>query len=141
MLQPAAVIVQAEEQGAHRALSRLVPTEPSHDAVGGARVLDLDHRALAGLVGGALVLGHHPVETRPLEATEPLLGHRPVAAAGREVHRGRSAGQRLLQPQAALGLGPAAQVALSFGQHVEGHEGSGRLGGQLRDPGGGRMQS
>src|SRR2546427_4916505 len=36
VLQRAAVIVQAEQQRAHRVLARLVPTKSSHHAVGGA---------------------------------------------------------------------------------------------------------
>ena len=46
----------------------LVPAEAGDDAVGGARVLDLDHRALAGLIRPVDRLGDHAVEPGALES-------------------------------------------------------------------------
>ena len=51
MVQPALVIVQSEQQRTHELIfSRLVPSKTGDDAVGSARVFDLDHRSLARLV-------------------------------------------------------------------------------------------
>src|SRR5207244_1631897 len=50
VLQPAAAVVEAQEERPDRVLAGLVPTESRYHAFRGARVLDLDHRALAGLV-------------------------------------------------------------------------------------------
>src|SRR5262249_17247668 len=80
------LVVQPEEEGADElARPALVPAEARHHAVGRARVLHLDHHALAGLVRRALVLGDDPVETRALEPMEPVLGRGPVAGARGEV--------------------------------------------------------
>src|SRR5207253_8563353 len=67
VLQRAAVIVQAEQQRADRVLARLVPAKSRHHAVGGAGVLDLDHGALAGLVGECRRLGDDAIQARALE--------------------------------------------------------------------------
>ena len=86
------VVVEAEQERAdHRARPVLVPAEAGDDAVGRARVLDLDHRALAGAVRRVETLGHHAVETGALEAAEPVLGERAIARRGREVDRRRRA--------------------------------------------------
>ena len=50
----------------------LVPAEAGDDAVGGARVLDLDHRALAGLVRAVSRLRDDAVEAGAFEAREPV---------------------------------------------------------------------
>ena len=67
------VVVQAEQQRADALVrSRLVPAEAGDDAVGGAHVLHLDHRALARLVGAVRRLRDHAVEAGALEARQPL---------------------------------------------------------------------
>ena len=66
------VVVEAEQQRAD-AVAVLVPAEPGDDAVDGALVLDLDHRALARAVHLVGLLRHHPVEARAFPAVEPHL--------------------------------------------------------------------
>ena len=87
MLQRAAVIVQAEQQRADRVLARLVPAKSRHHAVGGAGVLDLEHRALAGLVGAVETFRHHAVESCALEAVEPVGRERDVGGGRRQMDR------------------------------------------------------
>ena len=72
MVERAFVVVEAEQQRADDAFAVLVPPESGHHAVGGPRVLDLEHRPLAGLVGGIVRLRDHPVETRALETLQPV---------------------------------------------------------------------
>src|SRR5436190_907532 len=60
------VVVEAEQERADclgaALLGALVPAKAGDDAVGGARVLDLEHRPLAGLVARARRLGDDAVE-------------------------------------------------------------------------------
>ena len=49
-MEPPCVVVEPEQQRADLVLAALVPAKAGDHAVGGARVLDLEHRALAGLV-------------------------------------------------------------------------------------------
>src|SRR5581483_1270655 len=72
VVQHAALVVQAEEQRPDDPFAELVPAETADHALGGARVLHLDHGALARLVGKLAQLRHHPVEARALEALEPV---------------------------------------------------------------------
>jgi len=71
-MQRAAVVVQPEKQGADRVGNRFVPSESSDDAVGGAGVLDLEHRAFAGFVGCLCRLGNDTVKSGSFEAFQPL---------------------------------------------------------------------
>jgi hypothetical protein len=48
MLQHVVVVVEAEQQRADDAFALLVPAKTRDDAIGGAHVLHLEHRALAG---------------------------------------------------------------------------------------------
>src|SRR5207302_6463304 len=76
VMQLARIIVKTEkERTDHGARSVLVPAETGDDAIRSARVLDLDHRALACAVLRIESLGHHTVESRPFESTKPILGH------------------------------------------------------------------
>src|SRR5207249_6675678 len=106
VVQRAQGVVEAEQKRADElARTVLVPAEAAHHAVRGAGMLDLDHRALARLVGRGLVLGDDAVEPGALEAVEPLLRDHAVAAAGREVHGTlRALAEGGLQPLAALPL-------------------------------------
>ena len=106
VLQAAAVVVEAEQQRADLVVAALVPAEAGDDAVRGARVLDLDHGALARLVGGVDRLGHHAVEAGALEALEPLGRQRPVVRHRREVDRRRR--RRRAAAPAARGVRAAA---------------------------------
>ena len=104
VVQRAVVVVEAEQQRAH-AVAALVGAVAGDHAVGGALVLHLQQGALVGHVRAVEVLGHHPVEAGALEAHEPVLGRGPVGGDRGEVHRGGGAGQRRLEPGAALGRG------------------------------------
>ena len=103
VVQRPGVVVEAEEQGADHPAA-LVPTEAGHHAVGRPLVFDLEHHPLALPVGEALGLGHHPVETGPLEGVEPLGGQGPVGGAGRQMQRRTGAGQGSLEPSPTLNL-------------------------------------
>ena len=65
---PLVVVEPEKKRTDHRAGAVLVPAEAADDAVGGARVLDLDHLALAGKVLAGKALGDDAVEARALEA-------------------------------------------------------------------------
>ncbi len=91
VVERAGLVVQAEQERAHHgARALLVPAEAGHRAVGGAGVLHLHHRPLAGLVPAVEPLGHHPVQPRSLEAAEPVRRHGGVARRRGEV-QGRPA--------------------------------------------------
>jgi ATP-dependent DNA ligase len=80
VLQPAAIVEQPEQQGAdEQILSVLVPAKARNDAVGGPRVLHLDHGALAREIGGLYRFGDHAVEPGALEALEPVDGEIVIA--------------------------------------------------------------
>ena len=72
MLQHAAIVIQTEQQRAHRVFSALVPAEARNDAISCARVLDFDHRALARLIRDVRRLGDDAVETGAFEARQPF---------------------------------------------------------------------
>ena len=143
VVQRALVVAEAEQQRAdERPRALLVPAEARHHAVGGARVLHLDHRALARLVGRALVLGDDAVEPGALEAVEPLEGQRPLAAAGREVDAARP--RRRAPAPAARGARPAAGSAgraSPSASRSKATNDAGRLGRQLAHPRRRRVQA
>ena len=97
VMQRPLVVVQPEQQRADRILSALVPAKTGDDAVGRARVLDLDHRALAGLVGAVVRLRDHAVEAGAFEALQPLGGDLAIARHRREVERRLDVRQQLLR--------------------------------------------
>ena len=79
MVELARVVEQAQQQAADvRPGPVLVPAEAGDDAVRRAPVLDLEHRALAGLVGAVEALRDHAVEAGALEPVEPVGGERAV---------------------------------------------------------------
>ena len=118
-MERARVVVEAEQERADElVLAVLVPAEAGDDAVGGARVLDLDHRALARLIGERVGLGHDAVEPGALEALEPVGGDRAVARRRREVDRRLDAGEGLLEARAPLGLRAIAQVLVAEREQV-----------------------
>src|SRR3989442_10412863 len=101
VVQRAILVIEAEQERAdHRAGAVLVPAEAGDHAVGGARVFDLDHRALAGAVGRVQTLRHDAVEPGPLEATEPVLREGAIARGRREGHWRYRVCQRLREPVA-----------------------------------------
>ena len=123
MVQPARIVVQAEQERPDQlARSVLVPTESGDDAIGGARVLDLEHRPLARLIGAAGWLGDDAVQTGTFELGQPSGGQLPVSRAGGQVQGCFGLGQQALERRPPLDLRTRAQV-LAFGrQRVEGHE-------------------
>ena len=66
----------------------LVPAEAGDHAVGGARVLDLEHRALARLVRRVGRFGDDAVEPGAFEALQPVTRGRGVAGQRRQENRG-----------------------------------------------------
>ena len=111
VVQRAVVVVEAEQQRADQlAGAVLVPAEAGDDAVGGAHVLDLQHRALARLVRAARRLGDHAVEPGALEAVEPVGGERrDRACIGVRCTGGAAPASSALEQRAALA--PAAARA------------------------------
>src|SRR5258706_11049445 len=80
VLEISAVVVKAEQERADFGfLTALVPTESGDDAVAIALVFDFQHDALVRLVGSILGLRNDPVESRALEASEPIGRGVPVA--------------------------------------------------------------
>src|SRR3954454_12833197 len=97
-------------------------------------MLDLEHRALAWLVGGIETLGDHPVEPGALEVLEPFLRRRPIARGGREMDRRRGAAEHRFEPGAALTLGGRPQVVVAESQQVPRDEARRRLLGEHLHP-------
>src|SRR5689334_18236825 len=97
----------------------LVPTKARDGTVRGALVLDLDHRALAGLIRALEPLRDHPVEPGALEPIEPVGGELAVQRGGREVDRRiELPGQLALEHRAPLTLGGHAEVPVAEGKEV-----------------------
>ena len=104
-MQCAAMVVQSEQQRADECvLAVLVPSKAGHDTVGRARVLHLDHGALARLVASVFGFGDHTVEAGPLETRQPLRRRPCVARHGRQVDRRTQRAECALQQAAPLRL-------------------------------------
>ena len=86
-MQASLVVEQSEQQRADDVGSLLVPAETRDHAIGGAGMLDLEHRALAGLIRGVFRFRDHAVKARALEALQPFGGDLAVARHRREVDR------------------------------------------------------
>ncbi len=82
MVEPALVVIEAEQKRAHP-LASLFVAETADHAVGGAQAFDLEHGPLARGVGVVQLLGDHAVE-RHARAGEPAPGLLDVLAAGRQ---------------------------------------------------------
>ncbi len=80
-------VVEPEEERPDSPTTALVPTKASDDAIGRARVLDLEHRAFARLVDTLDRLGDDPIEAGAFKAIEPLDCDGAVARHRREVDR------------------------------------------------------
>ena len=122
-------------------LPRLVPAEAGDDAVGRARVLDLDHRALARLrtcrPAGFAITPSRPAPSNRAShsrATAAIARHR------RQVDRRLDARERALEPRAPLALRRRADVAAIDREQIERDERRRRLLRQLRDARRRRMQ-
>ena len=102
VMERALVIEQPQEQGADvRARPVLVPSEASDDTIRRALMLDLEHRALAGLIRRVELLGDDTIETGALEVIEPFGRERAVAGGRRQVDRCRGIGQNGFEAGAA----------------------------------------
>jgi hypothetical protein len=131
VVERAGAVVEAEQERADElVLAVLVPAEPGDDAVRGARVLDLEHRALARLIGERVGLGHHAVEPGALEALEPVGGDGAIARHRRDVDRRLDAGEGLLEAGAALGLRAFAEVLVAEREQIPRDVARGVLGGE-----------
>ena len=106
-----------------------------------ALVLHLDHRALVLLVRTVVGLRHDAVESGALELLEPTLRlGRVVGRAGEEQRiRVRQVGEHRLEPCAALGVGQGSEILVAQCEQVESDHLRGRLGGQLLDARGRRV--
>src|SRR5438105_8411727 len=134
VLEPDALVVETEQKRSHhRPGPILVPAKTRHDAVCGAGMLDLDHRALVGLVGLVETLGHHAVEARSFEARKPVLRDCAIARRGREEDGRPDLAERALEPLAPLFLGSSAEIVLAFEEKIEGDERGWRLLGEQLD--------
>ena len=135
------LVVEPEQQRADRVLSALVPAKTGDGAVGRPRVLDLDHRAFAGLVVACCRLRDHAVEPGPFESCQPLGGHIPIAGHRREMDGRGGISQQLFQLRAPIALRRAAEIPSLDRQEVESDECGGHGLRQLRDPGCRGMQA
>jgi hypothetical protein len=126
VVEDAGVVVEAEQQRADRLgaalLGALVPAEAGDDAVGGASVLDLQHRPLARLVRRVERLGDDAVEAGALELAQPRGGDLAVARRRRQVERRRRVREQRLESGAALVLRPLGEALAGRGEEVEGDE-------------------
>src|SRR6516162_5619706 len=113
MLQHPSVVVQAEQQRADCIVAALVPTEARDDTVGRARMLHLDHRALARQVRAGLQLRNHTVQTRAFEAREPVERQRSITCHGREMYRWFHFAEQLLEGRTARRLWCRHEIAAS----------------------------
>src|SRR6516225_9201859 len=111
MLQHPSVVVQAEQQRADCVLAALVPTEARHDTVSRARMLHLDHRALARVVRAGLQLRNHTVQTRAFEAREPVERKGSIACYGCEMQRRFHFAEQLLEGGTARPLWRRHEIA------------------------------
>ena len=141
-MKTAGVVVEAEQERADGARRRLVPAKTGDDAVGGARVLDLEHRALAGRVrarhrGFAIT----PSSPAPSNRASQSRGERAIARHRGEVQRRR----RLAPSSARAGRAPVcASSRMSCAvnrEQIERDERRRRLARQFFDPRRGRMQA
>ena len=80
MMEVSAVVAQAKQQRSdERSRSVLVPAESTNDAVGGARVFHLEHRAFARFIRPMLGLCDHAIESGALESRQPVRSLRTIA--------------------------------------------------------------
>ena len=134
MVQPPLVVIQPEQERTDElVLPRLVPAKAGDDAVGGARVLHFDHRALAGLVRPVRRFRDHAVQARTLEARQPLGCLFRIARHRRQMNRRFGTGEQPLQLHAAFALRHVAQIPSVCRKRVERDKRGGRFFRELRD--------
>src|SRR5215469_15984987 len=123
MLQHPSGIVQTEQQRTYGVFATLVPAKPRHHTVGRARVLHLDHRALAWQVSAGLQLRNHTVETCAFEAREPVERERTLPRCRCEIDWWLHIDEQLLEGSTAHRLCRGHEVASCDREHVESDEG------------------
>ena len=143
VVERALVVVQPEQQRADvRARPVLVPAEAGDHAVGGALVLDLEHRPLAGLVRRVEPLGDDAVEPGALEPLEPVRRRwRDRAWPG---SGGPAAWPRRGRPRAVRGARPAGTARRSSSPSASRSHATKLAGdclGEHPDPRGGRVDA
>jgi len=117
-----------------------VPAESGHHAIGGTRVLDLEHRALARLIRRRGRLRDHAVESGAFEALQPIDRDRAIARHRREVEGFANLLEELLELRAAVRLRLAQQTLPIHRQEIESDERGWHRLRELLDPGRRRMQ-
>jgi hypothetical protein len=133
VLEAPGVVEQPEEKRAHsRLLAALVPAKAGDDTVAFALVLHLQHDALVRLIGARFLFRDHAVETRSLEALEPVGGSGAIVGGRSEMDRRIGPLEQRLECSTPLAEGSAAEVAISLAEQVEEHHRCGSFAGQLR---------
>src|SRR3954470_22646328 len=123
MLEISGIIIQSEQQRSDGGLPAvLVPSKAGDDTVRVTLVLHLEHDTLVGLVPDALVFGDDTVETRALEAREPIGRFGAVTRCRCDVQRCLDLRQQLLERGASRVERSIAQISLAVRETVEEHD-------------------
>src|SRR5688572_27140726 len=122
MVQYLPVVIEPEQQRSDGVPAALVPAEPGDHALRRSRVFDLDHRALARLIGEIRRFRDYAVETRAFEAGEPVHGERAIARHRRQVNRRADVAQQLLELLPALALRRGHLALAAGGKQIEADE-------------------
>ena len=122
MVERAFVVIQPEQQRADDAFTFFVPAEAGDDAVGGARVLDLEHRALAGLYGPSTGFAITPSRPAPSKRDSHSAAIVLIARHRREMNRRRGIREQRFERAAAFGLRTFTQILAVSGQQIEADE-------------------
>ncbi len=136
------LVIQTEEERPDQRLlggARLVQPVAGEDDIGGARVLDLEHRAAIGRVCRVARLRDNAVQAGAFELFKPGCGLSRVRRRAGEVDRAVLPSEGLFEGRPALVEGGFEEGALPQGEEVESDERGGRLLGKHRDPGGRRV--
>ena len=146
--------VQTQEQRTDTIAGLRQPIPPD-DAVERGAMLDLHPPTLTGQVGLVVHLGQDTVLPETISIIEPRAGCRHLAGPRSDQHdrRGRHRAQvarrerppqssgRRGEPIAPIGQRKRRQLLAAFPEQIEEHQRRGELGGELADPGLGRMQT
>ena len=132
VVQHTGIVVEAEQQRAD-ALAVFVEAVARDRAVARALVLHLQHCALPGTVRVLEWLGDDTVESRALEATEPVRREVTIARRGRQVDRRRRAAEQQCEPSPTLAERCLEQRVVSEREEIERDVRRGHLGGELAD--------
>src|SRR6185369_7210589 len=141
VLQRAAVVIQTEQQRTHNILAGLVPAKAGDDALCGARVLDLDHRALVRLIRTRCRFCDHAVQASAFESRQPVVRDRAISRDGCQVNWRLHLGEQLLEGSTARRLRLAHQVFPTDLQDIERNERRWRFLRELGNTRGRGMQS